>query len=113
MFFTFQNNICTFSSQNQSENLLELLLFRNVHHSKLRDNLRGRIFVSSVVQSPSIHFECSLTECNCAFFKNLKSEETRKPMKNLNTFSKKYGVCQLWITLSVHRSKTTANLQKH
>jgi len=32
-------------------NLLKLLLFRNVHHSSLWDNLRallGRIFVSSV-----------------------------------------------------------------
>jgi len=32
-------------------NLLELILFRNVHHSSVWDNLRvtfGRIFVSSV-----------------------------------------------------------------
>jgi len=54
-FFILQLKFFTFSSQNLKVylDLLELLLFRNVHHSRVWNNLRvglllGRIFVSSV-----------------------------------------------------------------
>ena len=54
-------------------NLLELLLFCNVHQSKLRDNFRvdlllGRIFVSSVVLlSATVRNKCIATVDNEAF----------------------------------------------
>jgi len=79
---------------------LQLLLFRNGHHSILWDNLRvllGRIFVSSVphrlLQKPKYTYLKKL--------KNLKTLNTFKLFLNL-------GFYQLWLKHTVSKQACTS-----